>query len=78
MTNGLGCSNTISEKAVVTVTDNPTASITTVPDSLCEGDVLVFTASIDNVATGTKWELDYEVDGTAGPTKKGTGSGTVH
>ena len=76
VTNGLGCSNTISEKAVVTVTDNPTASITTVPDSLCEGDVLVFTASIDNVATGTKWELDYEIDGTAGPTKKGTGSGT--
>ena len=77
VTNGLGCSNTISEKAVVTVTANPTATITTVPDSLCEGDILVITASIDNVATGTKWELDYEVDGTAGPTKKGTGSGTV-
>lgn len=77
VTNGLGCSNTISEKAVVTVTENPTATIASVPDSLCQGDVFVFTANIDNVETGTKWELDYEIDGTAGPTKKGTGSGTV-
>lgn len=75
-TNGLGCSNTISETAKVTVTPNPTATITTVPDSLCAGDIFVFTVSVDDVETGTDWELDYEIDGTAGPTKRGTGSGT--
>lgn len=76
VTNGLGCSNTISEKAVVTVTPNPTATITTVPDSLCEGDILTFTVTVDDVSSTTRWELDYEVDGTSGPTKRGTGSGT--
>lgn len=76
LTNGLGCANTISETAVVTVTPNPTATITSVPDSLCEGDVLTYTVTVDDVATGTNWELDYEVDGTAGPTKKGKGAGT--
>ncbi|MBI1306510.1 MAG: PKD domain-containing protein [Bacteroidetes bacterium] len=73
---GLGCSNTISEKAVITVTPNPTATITSVPDSLCEDDVLSFYVTVDDVATGTQWALDYEIDGVAATTKKGTGSGT--
>jgi gliding motility-associated-like protein len=76
VTNGLGCANTISEKAVVNVTENPTATITTVPDSLCEGEIFTFSVTVDKVETGTDWELDYEIDGAAGPTKKGTGSGT--
>ncbi len=76
LTNGLGCSNTISEKAVVTVVENPTATIASVPDSMCQGDVLVYTVTIDNVETGVDWELDYRVNGTNGPTKSGTGSGT--
>ncbi|MCB9262117.1 MAG: gliding motility-associated C-terminal domain-containing protein [Flavobacteriales bacterium] len=75
VTNGLGCANTISEKAVITVTPNPMATFDSYPDSLCHGDVLIYNVEISDVATGTKWLVDYEVDGTAGPTKKGTGSG---
>jgi len=75
LTSGLGCTNAISEKAVVTVVPNPTATIATVPDSLCEDDFLSFTVSVDDVASGTAWELDYEIDDIAAATKKGTGPG---
>jgi gliding motility-associated-like protein len=74
LTSGLGCANTLSEKAVITVIPNPTATINTVPDSLCEDDFLTFTVSVDDIATGTSWALDYDMDNIAG-SKKGTGSG---
>jgi gliding motility-associated-like protein len=69
------CSNTVSKTATITVTPNPTATIDSAPDSLCQGDLITFTIAVDDVATGAAWELDYDIDGTAGATVKGNGSG---
>ncbi|MCB9245114.1 MAG: PKD domain-containing protein [Flavobacteriales bacterium] len=75
VTNGLKCSNTEDETATITVIPNPTATIDSAPDSLCQGDLVSFKVAVDNVATGVNWRLDYTIDGVAGATVTGTGSG---
>jgi len=75
VTNGLMCSNTVSETATITVIPNPTATIDSAPDSLCEDDMITFTIAVDDIATSEPWELNYTIDGVAGATVKGTGSG---
>lgn len=78
VTTGYMCSNSgLNEQATIIVIDNPNASIVNVPDSLCEGDILTFMVTVDNVQTGVAWDLDYDVDGSAGATVRGTGSRTV-
>ena len=75
VTNGLGCENSLSETATITVIPNPTATIDSAPDSLCEDDLISFKVAVDDVATGVAWELDYTIDGVAAATVTGTGSG---
>lgn len=75
VTNGLGCENTLSGTATITVIPNPTATIDSAPDSLCEDDLISFKVAVDDVATGVAWELDYTIDGVAAATVTGTGSG---
>ena len=79
VTSGRMCADTtLNEQATLVVFDNPNATISAIPDSLCQGDILVFSVTVNNIQSGTQWELDYDVDGSAGATVSGSGSKTVN
>jgi gliding motility-associated-like protein len=74
-TNGLGCTNTATAKATITVLDNPKATISSYPDSLCVGSLVNFKVNVSNVRTTDAWSLDFDINGVSG-NKKGTGPGS--
>jgi gliding motility-associated-like protein len=76
-TNGLGCTNTASDKAVITVLQNPIATISSAPDSLCVGTLVSFRVDVSNVRTTDPWTLNYEVNGVSG-LRNGTGPGSFN
>ncbi len=76
-TNGLGCSNTLNEKAVITVLQNPIATISNYPDSLCIGTLVTFRVDVSNVRTTDPWTLNFEVNGVGG-IRTGTGPGSFN
>lgn len=71
------CSNTMNNtaKATITVIELPYATITSAPDTICQGDYIPFTVNISNVASTDMWALSYQLEGDI-DTIFGTGPGS--
>ena len=71
------CSNTMNNtaKATITVIELPFATITSAPDTICQGDYIPFTVNISNVSTTDMWALSYQLEGDI-DTIFGTGPGS--
>jgi gliding motility-associated-like protein len=70
------CDNAITEKATVTVLDNPSASITSDNDTICEGGNGIVKINVDNVKNGERWILTYDDGVNTNVTKDGFGPGS--
>jgi hypothetical protein len=73
------CSNDLTNaaSATVTVIPNPSATISSAPDTLCQGDQIAFFVNVTGVPTGDMWRLIYELEGNV-DTVTGTSSGNVY